>query len=76
MLWLFERAGCRNAHNTTYQFWQQESHPIELNFYRTYLAQPPAKLPNLSKQTLVIFRIGAPLENGHPRQVLNLVVGQ
>ena len=65
MLWLFERAGCRNTHNTTYQFWQQESHPIELNtnalrqqrlhnlrvlsFYRTYLAQPPAKIPNLSK---------------------------
>jgi len=29
MLWLFERAGRRNAHNT-YQFWQQSNHPIEL----------------------------------------------
>ena len=31
MLWMFERAGRRNAHNTKYQFWQQENHPIELN---------------------------------------------
>ena len=30
MLWLFERAGQRNAHNTKYQFWQQSNHPIEL----------------------------------------------
>lgn len=31
MLWMFERAGQRNAHNTKYQFWQHESHPIELH---------------------------------------------
>ena len=31
MLWMFERAGRRNAHNTKYQFWQQGNHPIELN---------------------------------------------
>ncbi|MBD2768947.1 transposase [Hymenobacter sp. BT664] len=31
MLWMFERAGRRNAHNTKYQFGQQENHPIELN---------------------------------------------
>ena len=30
-LWLFERAGKRNPNNTRYQFWQQHSHPIELN---------------------------------------------
>ena len=30
MLWLFERAGQRNAHNAKYQFWQQSNHPIEL----------------------------------------------
>src|SRR5688572_3523611 len=30
-LWLFERAGKSNPHNTRYQFWQQHSHPIELN---------------------------------------------
>ncbi|MVN77231.1 transposase [Hymenobacter sp. HMF4947] len=30
MRWLLEYAGQRNAHNTTYQFWQQSSHPIEL----------------------------------------------
>ena len=30
MLWMFERAGRRNTHNTKYQFWQQENHPIEL----------------------------------------------
>jgi hypothetical protein len=30
-LWLFERAGKGNPNNTRYQFWQQHSHPIELN---------------------------------------------
>src|SRR5688572_30392692 len=30
-LWLFERAGKSNPNNTHYQFWQQHSHPIELN---------------------------------------------
>ncbi len=30
LLWLFERAGKRNANNVTYQFWQQHNHPIEL----------------------------------------------
>lgn len=30
-LWLFEREGKRNSNNTNYQFWQQHSHPIELN---------------------------------------------
>ncbi len=31
LLWMFERAGKRNPNNTTYQFWQQSSHPIELS---------------------------------------------
>jgi putative transposase len=31
LLWLFERAGKRNSNNTTNQFWQQHSHPIELS---------------------------------------------
>jgi putative transposase len=31
LLWLFERAGQANKNNTTYQFWQQNNHPIELN---------------------------------------------
>ncbi len=31
LLWLFERAGTRNANNVTYQFWQQHNHPIELS---------------------------------------------
>ena len=31
MLWMFERAGSRNAHNTKHQFWQQDNHPIELH---------------------------------------------
>ena len=30
MLWMFERAGKRNPNNKTYQFWQQNNHPIEL----------------------------------------------
>ena len=31
LMWLFERAGKRNPNNAHYQFWQQHSHPIELN---------------------------------------------
>ena len=31
LMWLFERAGTYNPHNTRYQFWEQHSHPIELN---------------------------------------------
>jgi REP element-mobilizing transposase RayT len=31
LLWFFERAGAKNSNNTTYQFWQQHSHPVELN---------------------------------------------
>jgi len=27
----FSEAGAKNSHNTRYQFWQQHSHPIELN---------------------------------------------
>jgi DNA modification methylase len=30
MLWMFERAGKKNANNTKYQFWQQHNQPIEL----------------------------------------------
>jgi putative transposase len=31
LMWLFKRAGTRNPNNTHYQFWQQHSHPIELD---------------------------------------------
>ena len=31
LMWLFEKAGTSNPNNTRYQFWQQHSHPIELN---------------------------------------------
>jgi REP element-mobilizing transposase RayT len=31
LLWCFERAGTININNERYQFWQQQSHPIELN---------------------------------------------
>jgi len=31
LLWLFAKAGQKNANNTNYQFWQQHNHPIELN---------------------------------------------
>jgi putative transposase len=31
MLWMFKRAGAFNANNETYQFWQQNNHPIELS---------------------------------------------
>jgi REP element-mobilizing transposase RayT len=30
MLWMFERAGKKNANNTKYQFWQQHNQPVEL----------------------------------------------
>ena len=31
LLWMFKRAGSRNKNNETYQFWQQDNHPIELS---------------------------------------------
>ena len=31
LLWCFEKAGTSNVNNERYQFWQQHSHPIELN---------------------------------------------
>jgi putative transposase len=31
LIWLFKRAGAWNSNNEEYQFWQQHSHPIELN---------------------------------------------
>ena len=30
LIWMFKRAGARNSNNDTYQFWQQDNHPIEL----------------------------------------------
>jgi len=30
MLWMFERAGKKNANNSKYQFWQQHNQPEEL----------------------------------------------
>jgi len=30
LLYMFARAGKRNSNNTTFQFWQQDNHPIEL----------------------------------------------
>jgi len=30
MVWMFERAGKYNSNNKDWQFWQQDSHPIEL----------------------------------------------
>ena len=34
MLWVFARAGKRNANNKHYQFWQQHNRPIELSNYQ------------------------------------------
>ncbi|EPR66180.1 transposase [Cyclobacterium qasimii M12-11B] len=31
MLWMFGRAGKRNANNEKFQFWQQSNHPIEIS---------------------------------------------
>ncbi len=30
MIWMFKREGERNGNNHTYQFWQQDNHPVEL----------------------------------------------
>jgi len=30
MIYMFERAGKRNSNNKSFQFWQQDNHPIEL----------------------------------------------
>ena len=30
MMWMFERAGKKNANNSKYQFWQQHNQPVEL----------------------------------------------
>ena len=31
MSWIFKKAGERNKRNKTYQFWQQDNHPVELS---------------------------------------------
>jgi putative transposase len=33
MLWLMKRAGEKNSNNISFQFWQQDNHPIELTSY-------------------------------------------
>jgi len=49
LLWMFKRAGERNSNNNTYQFWQQDNHPIELSSNEmmdqrlTYLHENPVK---------------------------------
>jgi len=30
MLWMMKRAGTKNSHNSEFQLWQQDNHPIEL----------------------------------------------
>src|SRR5690606_39008609 len=48
-LWLFERAGKNNPNNVKYQFWQQHSHPLEINSnekafrYLEYIHNNPVK---------------------------------
>ncbi len=39
MLFLFVKAGKQNSNNTNYQFWQQESHPIELDLHSDIFEQ-------------------------------------
>jgi len=49
LLWMFKRAGAANKNNETYQFWQQDNHPIELSTNEMieqrlgYLHNNPAK---------------------------------
>ncbi len=56
ILWLFERAGKKNANNTNYQFWQQNNHPIELGTesfdidkYMDYIHENPVKAGFVNK---------------------------
>ncbi|AXE20209.1 transposase [Runella rosea] len=50
LLWLFRQAGENNSKNTTYQFWQQENHPIELSSNKfidqklAYIHENPVKV--------------------------------
>lgn len=30
LIWMFKRVGSKNSNNKLYQFWKQETHPIEL----------------------------------------------
>ena len=30
MIWIFKSRGEKNSNNKSYQFWQQDNHPIEL----------------------------------------------
>ncbi len=49
ILWLLKSAGSDNKRNETYQFWQQDNHPIALTDYNimmsklTYLHQNPVR---------------------------------
>lgn len=36
MFWMMQRAGISNANNKDFQFWQQDSHPIELSTDELY----------------------------------------
>ncbi len=48
-MYLFEREGRHNSNNRRYQFWQQHSHPLELNSntkisnYLNYIHYNPVK---------------------------------
>jgi len=49
LMYLFEREGKHNSNNRKYQFWQQHSHPLELNTntkvanYLNYIHNNPVK---------------------------------
>ena len=57
ILWMFKRAGKKNANNTNFQFWQQHNQPIELGReafdiekYVDYIHENPVKEGFISKQ--------------------------
>lgn len=39
LLYLFAKAGQQNSNNKNYQFWQQDNHPIELDFHTDMFEQ-------------------------------------
>ncbi len=51
MLFLFAKAGKQNSNNTNYQFWQQDNHPIELDFYTDIFSRRYKLYPRKSSRS-------------------------
>ncbi|WMJ72789.1 transposase [Cytophagaceae bacterium ABcell3] len=69
LLWMFKRAGKKNANNKDYQFWQQNNHPIELSNYEllnqrlNYLHQNPVEAGFVAEAHEYLYSSGKGLLN-------------